>query len=76
MFESRLHRSNTWIEDFSKETESEDYSIVLESKHGELYLQIHQYKITLVKHIRLFDFQIWDFVFTDPLKNIPEATPT
>ena len=42
---------------FSKEIESEDYFIVLESKYRELYLQIHQYKFTLVKHIQWFDFQ-------------------
>ena len=64
VFESRLHRRNTWIEDFSKEIESGDYSIVLESKHKELYLHILQYKFTLVKHCQLFDFQTWDFVFT------------
>ena len=51
MFESRLHRRNTWIEDFSKEIESNDYSIVLKSKYRELYLQVHQYKFTFVKHI-------------------------
>ena len=49
---------------FSKEIESEDYFIVLESKYRELYLQIHQYKFTLVKHIQWFDFQTWEFVFT------------
>ena len=58
MFESRLHRHNTWIENFSKEIELEDYSIVLESKHRELYLQIHQYKFTFVKHIQLFIFKL------------------
>ena len=42
---------------FSKEIESEDYFIVLESKYRELYLQIHRYKFTLVKHIQWFDFQ-------------------
>ena len=66
MFESRLRRRNTWIEDFSKEIKLEDYFIVLEFKYRELYLQIHQYKFTLVKHIQLFDFQTWDFVFTIP----------
>ena len=57
MFESRLHRRNTWIKDFSIEVELEDYSIVLQSKHRELYLQVHQYKFIFVKHIQLFDFQ-------------------
>ena len=55
MFESRLHWRNTWIEDFSKEIESNDYSIVLKPKYRELYLEIHQYKNTFVKHIQLFD---------------------
>ena len=58
MFESRLHRHNAWIENFSKEIKLEDYSIVLESKHRELYLQIHQYKFTFVKHIQLFIFKL------------------
>ena len=47
----------------TKEIGLEDYSIVLEFKYRELYLQIHQYKLTLVKHIQLFDFQTWEFVF-------------
>ena len=63
MFKSRPHWRNTWIEDFSKEIESNDYSIVLKSKYRELYLGIHQYKNTFVKHIQLFDIKIWDFVF-------------
>ena len=65
MYESWLHWCNTWIEDFFKEIESKDYSIVLASKYRELYLKIHQYKFTLVKHIQLFDFQTWEFVFTN-----------
>ena len=47
----------TWIKDFSTEVELEDYSIVLQSKHTELYLQVHQYKFIFAKHIQLFDFQ-------------------
>ena len=38
VFESRLHRRNTWIEEFSKEIESKTYSILLESKNKEFYL--------------------------------------
>ena len=48
---------NAKLELKTKEIEPEDYSIVLEFKYRELYLQIHQYKFTLVKHIQLFDFQ-------------------
>ena len=32
-----LHWYNTWIEDFSKEVKSDDYSFVLEYKHRKLY---------------------------------------
>ena len=70
VFKSRPHWCNTWIEYFSKDIESEDYSIVLESKYKELYLQIHQYKFTFVKHCRLFDFKTWDFMFTDTKKSL------
>ena len=40
------NQDNSWIEDFSREIESDDYSIVLEFKYRELYQQIHQYKNT------------------------------
>jgi len=41
VFKSRLPRLNTRIDDFSnKEIKSDNYSIVLESKNRELYLQI------------------------------------
>ena len=42
----------------SKVIESKDYSIALESKYRKLYLQIHQYKFTFVKHCQLFDFKL------------------
>ena len=40
------NQDNSWIEDFSREIKSNDYSIALEFKYRELYQQIHQYKNT------------------------------
>lgn len=56
-----LHWYNTWIEGFSKEVKSDDYSFVLEYKHRKLYsILLKKTKITFLK---LFGFQIWNFVF-------------
>ena len=61
MFESSLYLNQR----FFKEIESEEYSFVKRFNFRELYLQIHKYKFTLVKHCQLFDFQTGDFVFTN-----------
>ena len=56
MFESSLYLNQI----FFKEIESKKYSFVTRFNFRALYLLIHQYKFTLLKHCQLFDFQTWD----------------